>query len=378
MLANRALFVQATEPAAYPPLISASQMLAEAGWQVTVLAAPYAEMNLVMPSNPNITVISMPVRSTHIMSPWDYANYCWYALRLARGIQPGLVYASDPLGALPGLLAAKAVGGKLVYHEHDSPNQQADLNQSVRVARYLTSRLANWIIFPNAERAAIAAGEIGFLPDRVRIVWNLPRLSELPRLPESKPGRFIVYYHGSIAPDKVPRTIFEAASRLQGSAHVRIAGYETASGSGYIARLVREFGDIEHGGIVEYVGQVARSALLTAAADTHVGLALIPSGTNNVNLVHMTGASNKPFDYMAAGLPLIVSDLPDWKRMFVEPRYALAADACSVDSIEEAFRRFFEDPALRAEMSARNRARIAEDWNYDTAFRPMVNEFAET
>jgi hypothetical protein len=34
------LFVQATNPGAYPPLIHASMMMAEAGWEVTFLSAP--------------------------------------------------------------------------------------------------------------------------------------------------------------------------------------------------------------------------------------------------------------------------------------------------------------------------------------------------
>ena len=56
------------------------------------------------------------------------------------------------------------------------------------------------------------------------------------------------------------------------------------------------------------------------AARAHVGLALMPLNSNDLNMRHMTGASNKPFDYMAAGLALLVSDLPDWRQMFVDGR----------------------------------------------------------
>ena len=38
----------------------------------------------------------------------------------------------------------------------------------------------------------------------------------------------------------------------------------------------------------------------------------------DINLNYMTGASNKPFDYMACGLALLVCDLSDWKQMYVE------------------------------------------------------------
>ena len=46
----------------------------------------------------------------------------------------------------------------------------------------------------------------------------------------------------------------------------------------------------------------------------------------DLNMLHMVAASNKPFDYMACGLPLLVTDLPEWVETFVKPGYALACD----------------------------------------------------
>jgi len=43
------LFVQAAEAAAYPPIIHAADLMAEAGWRVCVLSAPIAGMNLEFP-----------------------------------------------------------------------------------------------------------------------------------------------------------------------------------------------------------------------------------------------------------------------------------------------------------------------------------------
>jgi hypothetical protein len=39
---RRVLSIQATEPAVYPPLIHGSSLMAEAGWDVTFFAAPFA------------------------------------------------------------------------------------------------------------------------------------------------------------------------------------------------------------------------------------------------------------------------------------------------------------------------------------------------
>jgi hypothetical protein len=48
--------------------------------------------------------------------------------------------------------------------------------------------------------------------------------------------------------------------------------------------------------------------------------------TGDLNEQAMAGASNKPFDYLACGVPLLVSDLLDWRMMFVKPGYGLACN----------------------------------------------------
>src|SRR5437667_1956434 len=53
---RRVLFIQATEPANYPPLIHASCLMAEAGWDVTFLSAPIEGNRLELPQHPGIAV----------------------------------------------------------------------------------------------------------------------------------------------------------------------------------------------------------------------------------------------------------------------------------------------------------------------------------
>jgi glycosyltransferase involved in cell wall biosynthesis len=86
----------------------------------------------------------------------------------------------------------------------------------------------------------------------------------------------------------------------------------------------------------------------------------------------MTGASNKAFDYLASGLPLVVSDLPDWRAAYVEPGYALACNPQDAESIASAVRRLLDDPALARSMGESGRQRILKEWNYEACFRPVL------
>ena len=123
---------------------------------------------------------------------------------------------------------------------------------------------------------------------------------------------------------------------------------------------------------IEYLGMVPRSNLLAEAARAHIGLSLMPFNSDDLNINHMAGASNKPFDYMAAGLALLVSDLPDWTGMFVRAGFGLACNPADADSISAALGWFIDHPERRMAMATRARGKIEAEWNYDTQFRAVL------
>lgn len=98
----------------------------------------------------------------------------------------------------------------------------------------------------------------------------------------------------------------------------------------------------------------------------------MPMTSSDLNMRHMTGASNKAFDYMSAGLALLVSDLDEWRNMFVTAGYARACNPTDPGSIAQALEWFIEHTDERRAMGERSRAKISADWNYDTAFAPVI------
>src|ERR1051325_123276 len=122
---TRVLFVQATEAGGYPPIIHASSLFASAGAQVAVLNAPVSNYDLAFPILPGVRIHEIAPRTSHVMPKSTYLRYAWTAARLAATFRPTVVYASDPMGAAPGLLAARIANASLVYHEHDTPKPGA-------------------------------------------------------------------------------------------------------------------------------------------------------------------------------------------------------------------------------------------------------------
>jgi glycosyltransferase involved in cell wall biosynthesis len=132
---------------------------------------------------------------------------------------------------------------------------------------------------------------------------------------------------------------------------------------------------------LRYLGALPRHELMRVVKEADVGLALFPMQTDNVNLNHLTGASNKAFDYLAGGLALLVSARPDWEEMFVQPGYGLSCDPNDANSIAAQLRWFLEHPVETREMGECGRQRILTEWNYEKQFSPVLrrlNRSAQT
>jgi glycosyltransferase involved in cell wall biosynthesis len=192
-----------------------------------------------------------------------------------------------------------------------------------------------------------------------------------------KDHELIIYYHGSIGSARLPREVVLAASRFKGAVRIQVVGYETLGNIGYTAELIKlaaKYGATE---MIEALGTRPRRSLLRLAAKAHVGISLMPKRSGDINLQHMVGASNKAFDYMACGLPLLVADLPDWVETFVKPGYGVACDPEDPDSIERALRWFLEHAEERREMGRRGREKVRNSWNYEAMFAGVLKRLED-
>jgi glycosyltransferase involved in cell wall biosynthesis len=368
----RILYIQYTNPAGYPPLEHSSRILADSGWNVAFLSTAASETaRLRLP-------IHARIHSFHIgycPPGWrQKLHYLFYAAWVIARVflwRPDWVYASGALSAPIALILCYWPHLRILYHEHDHPGQPRSvfLRLCLAARRKLASRVVVSLL-PGEKRARQFAAETAAMSP-VMSVWNCPARADVTDVAgsERKSNNLWLWYHGSIVPSQFPPTVIQALAKTGPEVRLRFAGYETAGHTGYVRELLAYAERLGIQDRVEYLGTFkSREELLHHCASCDVGLALFSRTT----LQPMAGASNKPFDYMACGLALLVSDLEGLHNLFVATGYGRTCDPEDPCSIAASLRWYVDHPRDRWAMGDCGRQRILNDWNYETQFAPVL------
>jgi glycosyltransferase involved in cell wall biosynthesis len=372
---KRIVFLQYTNPAGYPPLEHSSQILAEAGWDVLFLGVEsWGTAKLRFPDHPGIRVLELRRQTSGWLLKLHYLWFCCWCVGWIFRNRTSWVYASDLLSCPVVMIASILFRLSLVYHEHDSPSSRPPLGRFLRLCfwtRGICARRARITILPNGYRAKRFAEATRCVTPPLEI-WNCPRRGEVSAPRSLQSGRIAFLYHGSIVPDRVPLTIIDALARLPHDVLFTVVGYETVGSAGYSKVLRDRALELGIPQRLHLPGPLNRRGVFEVSLQHEVGLALLPLQSADINFVAMTGASNKPFDYLACGLPLLVSILPEWEEMYVKPGYALSCDPTSVESIAHALGWFCDHPEQTRDMGERGRQKILSNWNYEAQFQPAL------
>jgi glycosyltransferase involved in cell wall biosynthesis len=379
MRAKRILYVQYTNPAAYPPIEHSAHLLADAGVDVRLLGTGILGDAIDLKPHPRIDVRLWRFRRAGWGQKIHYLGFIGWAAWQALRWQPDWIYASDPLSCPIALVLRRVCRARLIYHEHDSPEpgdgraSPSGVAALTASARRSFARRADVCVLPNQQRADLLSRAAG--RDDVLTVWNCPMRADVaPERGDPPAGRLKLVYHGSIVPSRLPRQVIEALAHLPHGVTLQICGYETAGHPGYVRSLLDLAGTLGLGDRVTFAGTVRlREDLMRLCATGDVGLALLPPTSADLNERTMLGATNKPFDYLASGLPVLVANLPDWRATFVDSGFGLSCDAASIEDIAAAVRWFLEHPAARLAMGREGRQRIRDQWNYETTFAPVLS-----
>jgi glycosyltransferase involved in cell wall biosynthesis len=280
-----------------------------------------------------------------------------------RRLRPDVVHAHDAAMLAPGLVGARLTRARLVYDSHE-------------LATGVPYRKRLWAWFVGAlERAVIRRcdgvitvsdgiadrlEQLHGLDERPLVVRNLP---DLPG-PEGK-GRLrkrlgvgdvpLVLHQGAPARDRGCEQLVQAMVRVQ-DAHLVFLGDGGDRGYGaHLAGLAEECGVRKR---VHFVPSVPLHELLSYTSEADVGVSLLEGTCEN----HRLALPNKVFEYVAAGIPVVASDLPELGRLVEDHGIGWTVDPDELTELASVLQSAVERRA-GSELRARlDRARTTLTW----------------
>jgi glycosyltransferase involved in cell wall biosynthesis len=277
------------------------------------------------------------------------ACLAWLLGRLLR-LRPEAVHAHDAAMLLPGLIGARLAGARLVYDSHE-------------LATGVPYRDGGWARFvAGIERLAVpraaavitvSEGIADRLTERYRLRGRPVVVRNVCALPAAAPpGRLravvgnapLILHQGAAAPDRGCEVLIRALALVPG-AHLVFLGDEGEPGfTAGLRELVAASGVAER---VHFLASEPPERLLASTAEADVGVSLLQDTCEN----HRLALPNKVFEYLTAGVPVVVSDLPELRRLVDEYGIGWAVPPADPEAVAAGLRAALAargDAALRA------------------------------
>jgi len=287
---------------------------------------------------------------------WTHAGLLWHLTRCRAQI----VHAHD-VNTLPtAWLAAVFSGASLVYDAHEISTSREGYSSFRKLVALVEKALmprANGTITTTVARAKFFARAYGIA--RPVVLQNRPRRQQVlasnrirDELGLVRPWP-IILYQGGVQQGRGLERLARVAADVPDAYVVFIGGGRLEAS---LRSIVAELHLEER---VRFIPTVALAELPSYTASADIGVQPI----ENTCLNHYTTDSNKLFEYVQAGLPVVASDLPEIRRVVRE--YDLGVLVPPGDSAElaAALRELVADKNKRQYYAAQSRkASVALSW----------------
>ncbi|HAN47229.1 MAG TPA: glycosyltransferase [Cyanobacteria bacterium UBA8156] len=368
-------------PDYYPPTFNAVSLLAQ-NFSVQVIGRNQDPPHRLYPANVTVhrfgeyTSVREREQWSVVQKLWEYGRFIQdLASRLGSA---RLVYAYDGF-AYNAVLAAQCLMGKripVVYHSHETDGEIASWRSLTGWIQRLECRTvaeAAIVVFPEKDRA---------IQFQQRAVPAMPIPQIVPNFPLRSVFRFdldwercwqdrwrspTVFYRGTISDGSAMKESIAAVASFPPTVKLRFVGFASESVQ---AACFAEADTWALGERFAYLGRRAYDELQDLTLRAGVGLALY-KGTSFGALACAT-ACNKIYEYAACGLPVVVSDLPNYREFLGQEPWVRFADPNDSQSIAAAIAAILQDFETYRTMAQAARHAFETKFNYEIVFAPVA------
>lgn len=337
-----------------------SRALADAGHDVAVVA----RMPVLQDLN-NLKFLGIKIGETsRWLRPWIAGRA---AMKLVGSFSPAAVHFHDP-ELIPFAMALKRRGCKVVYDVHENvPDDIYSKDWIPGFARAGVSRFAEFIERVSAARCDAVVAATPKIAERFRaygarvvLVRNSVRLDEFANNQAGVRRRQAVYV-GKVSFNRGLFEMVEGCGRaglplvLAGRAEPAEAAWLKTAGAG-----------------VEWKGEIGRAEVASLLEESSIGLCLLHDEPNFIEAL-----PTKIFEYMAAGLPIISTDLPISRKIVQDACCGVIIPVNAAGRLADALMSLDADDKRRFELGEAGRRAVSRDYNWQDDAAELIKLYAD-
>ena len=289
--------------------------------------------------------------------------------RLANAIiseKPDIIHANDLTALIPAYYAAKKLKCRLIYDSHEVFLDNIGLSNS-KLHKLYYSYFEKKIVKKCDLMVSVSNAAAEYFAETYKIRKPLVVTNCIPmdRICEKKPdnGKFEVLNHGMFYEGRGYSTMAQAAKLLKGKSDICFA----IRGFGKLEESLRKYVSDNKLDNFKFYPPVNVQELVSEAASSSVGVAI----TEPINLNFKLSVSNKLFEYAAAGLPVIMSDIPEHRYLNNKYKFGIIIKSNTPQALSDAVLKLYEDNELYMRC-AENAAKLAREINWETEFKKLL------
>lgn len=227
--------------------------------------------------------------------------------------KPDVIHANDLTGLIPALLAKIKTGCTLVYDNHEISTENNNVSGSY-FKKFLYKVIEKYAITKCDLVVSVSNSAADYLSKLYKIpkplvVTNCSFRNNIDFDSIAKAEVFEVLTHGKYYEGRGYDIFVKAASLMKSDSLTGINW--VLRGYGPMEKELKDFCSTEKLGNVIFAPPVDVRDLISSAATSHVGVAI----TEKICLNFVHSVSNKLFEYCSAGLPVIMSDIPEHRYL---------------------------------------------------------------
>ena len=289
---------------------------------------------------------------------------------LAASLRPVAYHCHDLNSFLAGFVARLRHSAPIVYDSHEiwphrnRPDGSRFKSWGLTQIDRIVAHLATAVIVVSG---AYADHFWRRYARRTTVVRNIPPAAARAPVPafanmDAIPRPRLLYV-GKVAPHRGIEQTMEALPDIPNASFV-LVGPGGAPFKEDLRRLAEQLGILER---VHFIDLVPLDAVVPTIAQADVGTSIV----QNVGLSHVSTLPNKVFEYLQAGLALVVSDFPEVRRVVEQHGVGVAVDPSDSKAIAAVIRGLLDDPA-RLEEFKRNALRAGHDLTWENEQQVLV------